>query len=130
MQIKQGYSNQTLQWKTLHNLIITSIKGISCWPLVTPKAMASDGAELPEPRPGTTAEVLAATEYPAEDCAVCFDVLGEAWSRMVATLEVSGPCGSEDGEGEVFFEFPWSMMSMLLKPDSESHRSKMNLMLK
>jgi len=41
--------------------------------------MASDGAELrPEPRPGTTAEVLAATEYPAEDCAVCFEVLGEA----------------------------------------------------
>ena len=52
--------------------------------MVTPKAMASDGAELrPEPRPGTTAEVLAATEYPAEDCAVCFEVLGEAWSRTV-----------------------------------------------
>eukprot|EP00435_Cladocopium_sp_Y103_P033154 s2830_g8.t1 len=42
--------------------------------------MAS-GADEPrpeEPRPGTTAEVLAATEYPAEDCAVCFEVLGEA----------------------------------------------------
>ena len=49
--------------------------------------MASPPAELPEqpaeqpgvdPRPGTTAEALTATEYPAEDCAVCFEVLGEA----------------------------------------------------
>ena len=50
-------------------------------------AMASPPAELPEQpaeqpgvdlRPGTTAEALTATEYPAEDCAVCFEVLGEA----------------------------------------------------
>ena len=53
--------------------------------------MASPPAELPEQpaeqpaeqpgadaRPGTTAEALTATEYPAEDCAVCFEVLGEA----------------------------------------------------
>ena len=51
-------------------------------------AMAPPPAELPETepaeqpgvdaRPGTTAEALTATEYPAEDCAVCFEVLGEA----------------------------------------------------
>lgn len=50
--------------------------------------MAPPPAELPETepaeqpgvdaRPGTTAEALTATEYPAEDCAVCFEVLGEA----------------------------------------------------
>ena len=92
MQIKKGYSDQTRQWKVNYIYIyisasfpIQGLQGISCWLLViSSKAMASDGAELgPQPRPGTTAEVLAATEYPAEDCAVCFEVLGEAWSRTV-----------------------------------------------
>eukprot|EP00434_Breviolum_minutum_P039181 symbB.v1.2.034783.t2/scaffold4552.1/size38125/3 len=40
----------------------------------------TEPAEQPgvDARPGTTAEALTATEYPAEDCAVCFEVLGEA----------------------------------------------------